>query len=101
MLYYSPQIWCSDDTDAIERLSIQEGTSLIYPLCSMGGHVSGYIKYILVAAAGSSPVWNLNCPVWMGAVQVGIRRDHFRLKPDTKFHAKFVYLFYKAKNVQF
>ena len=40
MLYYSPQIWCSDDTDAIERLEIQEGTSLVYPLCSMGAHVS-------------------------------------------------------------
>lgn len=40
MLYYSPQIWCSDDTDAIERLSIQEGTALIYPLSSMGAHVS-------------------------------------------------------------
>lgn len=40
MLYYSPQIWCSDDTDAIERLLIQEGTALIYPLCSMGAHVS-------------------------------------------------------------
>lgn len=40
MLYYSPQIWCSDDTDAIERLAIQEGTSLLYPLCCMGAHVS-------------------------------------------------------------
>ena len=40
MLYYSPQIWCSDDTDAIERLGIQEGTSLIYPLSTMGAHVS-------------------------------------------------------------
>jgi len=40
MLYYSPQIWCSDDTDAIERLSIQEGTALIYPLSAMGAHVS-------------------------------------------------------------
>ena len=40
MLYYSPQIWCSDDTDAIDRLSIQEGTSLIYPLSTMGAHVS-------------------------------------------------------------
>lgn len=40
MLYYSPQIWCSDDTDAIERLEIQEGTSLMYPLSSMGAHVS-------------------------------------------------------------
>lgn len=40
MLFYSPQIWCSDDTDAIERLKIQEGTALIYPLCAMGAHVS-------------------------------------------------------------
>lgn len=40
MLYYSPQIWCSDDTDAIERLMIQEGTALIYPLSTIGAHVS-------------------------------------------------------------
>ncbi len=40
MLFYSPQIWCSDDTDAIERLKIQEGTALIYPLSSIGAHVS-------------------------------------------------------------
>lgn len=40
MLYYSPQIWCSDDTDAIERLLIQEGTALCYPLSAMGAHVS-------------------------------------------------------------
>lgn len=40
MLYYSPQIWCSDDTDAIERLKIQEGTSMVYPLSSIGAHVS-------------------------------------------------------------
>ncbi len=40
MLYFSPQIWCSDDTDAIERLAIQEGTALIYPLSTMGAHVS-------------------------------------------------------------
>ena len=40
MLYYSPQIWCSDDTDAIERLSIQSGTAMIYPLSTMGAHVS-------------------------------------------------------------
>lgn len=40
MLYYSPQIWCSDDTDALERLLIQEGTALVYPLSTMGAHVS-------------------------------------------------------------
>ena len=40
MLYYSPQIWCSDDTDAIERLAIQEGTQLLYPMSAIGAHVS-------------------------------------------------------------
>ncbi|MBQ3086871.1 MAG: alpha-galactosidase [Clostridia bacterium] len=40
MLYYSPQIWTSDNTDPIERLSIQFGTSLCYPASTMGAHVS-------------------------------------------------------------
>ena len=40
MLYYTPQIWCSDDTDAIERLSIQYGTSFGYPVSAVGAHVS-------------------------------------------------------------
>ena len=40
MLYYAPQGWTSDDSDAIERLKIQYGTSLCYPISSMGSHVS-------------------------------------------------------------
>ena len=40
MLYYAPQTWTSDDTDAVERLKIQYGTSMVYPLISMGSHVS-------------------------------------------------------------
>lgn len=40
MLYYSPQIWTSDDTDAAERVNIQFGTSLGYPITSMGSHLS-------------------------------------------------------------
>ncbi|SFG42983.1 alpha-galactosidase [Oribacterium sp. WCC10] len=40
MMYFCPQIWCSDDTDAIERLEIQEGTSFGYPVSTMGSHVS-------------------------------------------------------------
>jgi len=40
MLYYSPQIWTSDNADAIERLRIQEGTALVFPLSTMGAHVS-------------------------------------------------------------
>ena len=40
MLAYVPQIWCSDDTDAVERLAIQYGTSFGYPVSAMGAHVS-------------------------------------------------------------
>ncbi len=40
MLYYTPQIWCSDNTDAIDRLKIQYGTSFGYPVNTMGAHVS-------------------------------------------------------------
>ena len=40
MLYYMPQTWTSDDSDAIERLFIQYGTSLVYPPVTMGAHVS-------------------------------------------------------------
>ena len=40
ILSYSPQIWCSDDTDPIKRLSIQYGTSFGYPVSTMGAHVS-------------------------------------------------------------
>ncbi len=40
MLYYTPQIWCSDNTDAMERLKIQYGTSFGYPIGTVGSHVS-------------------------------------------------------------
>ncbi|PGV52560.1 alpha-galactosidase [Bacillus sp. AFS037270] len=40
MLFYMPQVWTSDNTDAISRLKIQYGTSLVYPIVTMGSHVS-------------------------------------------------------------
>lgn len=40
MLYYMPQTWTSDDTDAIARLKIQYGTSIVYPASTMGAHIS-------------------------------------------------------------
>ena len=40
MLYYMPQVWTSDNTDAIDRLKIQYGTSFAYPVSTMGAHVS-------------------------------------------------------------
>lgn len=64
MLYYTPQIWCSDNTDAIDRIRIQYGTSFGFPVSAVGSHVSavpnhqnGRITPIetrgLVAMAGS------------------------------------------------
>lgn len=40
MLYYMPQTWCSDNTDAVCRMKIQYATSLMYPAVTMGAHVS-------------------------------------------------------------
>jgi alpha-galactosidase len=40
MLYYMPQTWTSDNTDAVSRLKIQYGTSIVYPISTMGAHVS-------------------------------------------------------------
>ncbi|MCQ2454986.1 MAG: alpha-galactosidase [Clostridia bacterium] len=40
ILHYMPQVWASDDTDAVERILIQYGTSFVYPYSSMGAHVS-------------------------------------------------------------
>ena len=40
MMYYSPQIWCSDNTDALSRVDIQFGSSLCYPASVQGAHVS-------------------------------------------------------------
>ena len=40
MLYYTPQIWCSDNTDAVDRVRIQYGTSFGYPVSAVGAHVS-------------------------------------------------------------
>lgn len=40
MLYYTPQIWCSDNTDAVDRIRIQYGTSFFYPVSAVAAHVS-------------------------------------------------------------
>jgi len=40
MLFFSPQIWASDNTDVFSRMAIQHGTSLVYPLQSIGSHMT-------------------------------------------------------------
>lgn len=54
MLYYCPQIWCSDNTDAIERIRIQYGTSFAYPVSTMGAHVSAVPNG---ATGRRTPIW--------------------------------------------
>lgn len=56
MLCYSPQIWCSDNTDAIERLSIQFGTSICYPASTMGAHVSACARTD-ITTRGNVALW--------------------------------------------
>ncbi len=46
MLYYTPQIWTSDNTDPLERVNIQYGTSFCYPVISMGAHVTASPNHI-------------------------------------------------------
>lgn len=46
MLYFSPQIWCSDNTDALVRMKIQYGTSIAYPTRCIGAHVSSVPNHI-------------------------------------------------------
>ncbi len=46
MLYYMPQTWTSDDSDAVERLRIQYGTSMVYPIASISAHVSDVPNHI-------------------------------------------------------
>ena len=63
MLYYAPQGWTSDDSDAIERLKIQYGTSMCYPISSMGSHVSVipnhqvFSKYTIAYKSKCSLFW--------------------------------------------
>lgn len=47
ILYYMPQTWASDNTDAISRLKIQYGTSIVYSVSTIGAHVSDVPNHML------------------------------------------------------
>ncbi|WP_310603921.1 alpha-galactosidase [Anaerosporobacter sp.] len=61
MLYYMPQIWTSDDTDANERVEIQEGTSYGYPLSTMGAHVSAVPNHQTLRNIGLENRFHIAC----------------------------------------
>lgn len=96
MLYYMPQTWTSDDSDAIERLKIQYGTSFVYPLSAMGAHVS---------AVPNHQVWRvtpLNTRANVAFFGVfGYELDLERLTPEEKEAIKSYNQFYKANRQLF
>lgn len=61
MLYYAPQCWCSDDTDAVERMMIQYGTSFAYPISSIGAHVSACPNHQLKRMTPLNTRFNVAC----------------------------------------
>ena len=56
MLFYSPQIWCSDETDATSRVLLQYATNMFYPLSTIGSHVSSR-KYLSVKEKACVALW--------------------------------------------
>jgi len=61
MLYYAPQAWASDNTDAVERLYIQYGTSFCYPISSIGAHVSAVPNHQMFRTTPLSTRANVAC----------------------------------------
>ena len=79
MLYYMPQTWTSDDTDAVERLKIQYGTSIVYPAITMGAHVSDVPNH----QVGRITPLQMRCHVAMAA-NLGFELNVDMLSKDDK-----------------
>ena len=79
MLAYMPQTWTSDDTDAVERLRIQYGTSYVYPASTMGAHVSVVPNH----QVGRVTPMKMRCEVAMGG-NFGLELDVTKLSEEEK-----------------
>jgi alpha-galactosidase len=79
MLYYTPQIWCSDNTDAIDRIKIQYGTSFGYPVSTVGSHVSAVPNH----QTGRITPFNTRTTVAMAGV-FGYELDPKKLSDEDK-----------------
>ncbi|HJF18773.1 MAG TPA: alpha-galactosidase [Enterococcus columbae] len=91
MLYYMPQTWTSDNTDAIARLNIQYGTSLVYPISTMGSHVSAVPNHQTHRKTSLAIRGN----VAMSGV-FGYELDLTKLTEEEKAEIKEQLVFYKA-----
>ena len=83
MLYYMPQTWTSDDTDAVERLKLQYGTSFVYPSSAMGAHVSAVPNH----QTGRSVPLKMRGDVALGG-SFGFELDPGKLAPEELAEAK-------------
>lgn len=90
LLYYMPQTWTSDDTDAGERMKIQYGTSLIYPQSTMGAHVSAVPNH----QVGRNTSLLTRGNVAMGGL-LGYELDLTQLSTEEKSEIKEQVAFYK------
>jgi alpha-galactosidase len=91
ILYYMPQNWTSDDTDAVERLKIQYGTSLAYPICAMTAHVSAVPNH----QTGRSTSMSFRHMVAMSG-NFGYELDVTKFDQDEKQQIKNEVAFYKS-----
>ncbi len=84
MLYYMPQTWTSDDTDAVERLFIQYGTSFVYPPSAMSAHVSASPNH----QTGRNSSMKMRCDVALGG-NFGFELDLSKLSAEDMVIAKY------------
>ena len=91
LLYYMPQIWTSDCSEAVERLKIQYGTSVVYPSCTMGAHVSAVPNH----QVGRTVSLKMRGDVAMLG-QFGYELDSAKLSVDERNEVKEQIKFYKS-----
>ena len=83
ILFYCPQIWTSDNTDPVERLTIQKGTAWAYPASAISAHVSNSRSNALE----TSPDYNFRYNVALGGV-LGYEMNILRLSPEDEEKVK-------------
>ncbi|MFO7968545.1 MAG: alpha-galactosidase [Bacillota bacterium] len=91
MLYYMPQTWTSDNTDSYERLKIQQGTSLAYPLSSISNHVSDDVSHQVLRQTPLETRFNVACFGILG-YELDLRKrkafDYYVIKHQIEFYKK-------------
>ena len=83
LIYYTPQSWLSDNTDAIERLDIEFGSSYLYPIATFGSHVSAVPNH---QTHRTTPLYTRSSVAMLGSY--GLELDPTKLSEDDKAEIK-------------